>query len=163
MKNARKKEKLRKSSEIPPEKKKKKPAKTFRNDSRKNSAENLKGKIEHEKTYSVLTGVFAGLVNGVFGGGGGMIVVPMLVYLLKKEPKVAHATAILLILPMSITSGLFYAAFGSFRAEAGIPVTIGVVAGGILGALLLGKMSSKFIVALFSAVMAAAGVKMLFF
>ncbi len=163
MKNARKKEKLRKSSEIPPEKKKKKPAKTFRNDSRKNFAENLKGKIEHEKTYSVLTGVFAGLVNGVFGGGGGMIVVPMLVYLLKKEPKVAHATAILLILPMSITSGLFYAAFGSFRAEAGIPVTIGVVAGGILGALLLGKMSSKFIVALFSAVMAAAGVKMLFF
>lgn len=163
MKNARKKEKLRKSSEIPPEKKKKKPAKTFRNGSRKNSAENLKGKIEHEKTYSVLTGVFAGLVNGVFGGGGGMIVVPMLVYLLKKEPKVAHATAILLILPMSITSGLFYAAFGSFRAEAGIPVTIGVVAGGILGALLLGKMSSKFIVALFSAVMAAAGVKMLFF
>lgn len=163
MKNARKKEKLRKSSEIPPEKKKKKPAKTFRNGSRKNSAENLKGKIEHEKTYSVLTGVFAGLVNGVFGGGGGMIVVPMLVYLLKKEPKVAHATAILLILPMSITSGLFYAAFGSFRAEAGVPVTIGVVAGGILGALLLGKMSSKFIVALFSAVMAAAGVKMLFF
>ena len=167
MKNAREKEKSRKSSGIPPERKGKKPdknpVKTSRNGSRKNSAKNFKGKIRHEKTYSVLTGVFAGLVNGVFGGGGGMIVVPMLVYLLKKEPKVAHATAILLILPMSITSGLFYAAFGSFRAEAGIPVTIGVVAGGILGALLLGKMSSKFIVALFSAVMAAAGVKMLFF
>lgn len=175
MKKARQKEKIRKSHEISRKKAsprrdceavkkrgKKTDAQTDARFSGKISAEGA-AEIKHEKLYSVLTGIFAGLVNGVFGGGGGMIVVPMLVHLLKKEPRVAHATAILLILPMSITSGLFYAAFGSFRAEAGIPVTIGVVAGGILGAFLLGKMSSKFIVALFSVVMAAAGVKMLFF
>ena len=119
--------------------------------------------VKHEKLYSVLTGSVAGLINGLFGGGGGMIVVPMLVYLLKKEPRVAHATAILLILPMSIASGLLYASFGSFRWQTGLPVGIGVIIGGALGAVLLGKLSSKWIIVVFSLVMAAAGVKMLFF
>ena len=69
----------------------------------------------------------------------------------------------MIILPMSVISGLFYAAFGSFELKIGIPVSVGVVAGGLFGALLLGKLSSKWIVAVFSLVMAAAGVKMLFF
>lgn len=135
---------------------------TRRADTETPTAENRKP-VKHEKLYSVLTGASAGLINGVFGGGGGMIVVPMLVYLLKKEPRVAHATAILLILPMSIASGLLYASFGSFRWQTGLPVGIGVVIGGALGAVLLGKLSSKWIIAVFSLVMAAAGVKMLFF
>ena len=92
-----------------------------------------------------------------------MIVVPMLVFLLKLPPKNAHATAILIILPLSVLSGLFYAAFGSFRWQVGLPVTAGVIAGGILGALLLKKMSSEWVIIVFSVVMAAAGVKMLFF
>ena len=61
--------------------------------------------------YAILTGLAAGLINGIFGGGGGMIVVPMLVHLLKCLPKKAHATAILIILPLSLVSGIFYAAF----------------------------------------------------
>lgn len=119
--------------------------------------------IRHETLFSVLTGVAAGLVNGLFGGGGGMIVVPMLVFLLKMQPKNAHATAILIILPLSVLSGLFYAAFGVFRWQAGLPVTAGVIVGGTLGALLLKKLSSKWVIIIFSVVMAAAGIKMLFF
>lgn len=116
-----------------------------------------------DKVFSALTGALAGLANGLFGGGGGMIVVPMLVFLLKMKPKNAHATAILIILPLSILSGLFYAAFGDFRWQTGLPVTIGVIIGGTLGALLLKKMSSKWVLIVFSAVMAAAGIKMLLF
>ena len=121
---------------------------------------------KHDKRkvlFEVLTGIAAGLINGLFGGGGGMVVVPMLVFLLKKETRIAHATAIMIILPMSVISGLFYAAFGSFELKIGIPVSVGVVVGGLFGALLLGKLSSKWIVAVFSLVMDAAGVKMLFF
>ncbi len=116
-----------------------------------------------EKIYAALTGVLAGLCNGLFGGGGGMIVVPMLTLLLKMPEKNAHATAILIILPLSLLSGLFYAAFGSFAWRVGLPVTVGVTAGGALGALLLKKLSSKWVVVIFAAVMAAAGAKMLFF
>ena len=113
--------------------------------------------------YAALTGVIAGLTNGVFGGGGGMIVVPMLIMLLKCDPKKAHATAILIILPLSLVSGLFYALFGNLNFQVFIPVSIGVVLGGAVGALLLSKLSNKWIIIIFSAVMAVAGVKMLFF
>lgn len=116
-----------------------------------------------KQIYAVITGCVAGLINGLFGGGGGMIVVPMLILLLKYEPQKAHATAILIILPLSIVSGLFYAAFGNLNVTVAIPVGIGVVAGGVLGALLLKKLSSKWLIILFSVVMACAGVKMLFF
>lgn len=113
--------------------------------------------------YAVISGSLAGLVNGLFGGGGGMIIVPMLIKLLKHNPKQAHATAIMIILPLSLVSGLFYAAFGNLNLSICIPVTIGVVCGGILGAFLLSKLSSKWLIIIFAIVMAAAGVKMLFF
>lgn len=115
------------------------------------------------KIFAVLTGVLAGLTNGVFGGGGGMIVVPMLVYLLGCERKSAHATAILIILPLSIVSGIFYAMFGNFNLRVGVPAGIGVVIGGAFGAFLLSKLSSKWISIIFSALMVVAGIKMLLF
>ena len=113
--------------------------------------------------YSIIIGIFAGFINGLFGGGGGMIVVPLLMWLLKLPSKNAHATAILIILPLSIVSGLFYAAFGNLDVGVLVPAGLGVVAGGVLGALLLKKLSSKWVVVIFALAMAAAGVKMLVF
>ena len=120
-------------------------------------------KLDKEKVIQIVFGAIAGVINGLFGGGGGMIIVPTLCLLLKRDPQKAHATAILIILPLSIISGLFYASFGSFNLSVGIPVGLGVVIGGILGAFLLSKLSSKWLVTIFSIVMMGAGVKMLFF
>lgn len=116
-----------------------------------------------KKLYLILTGVVTGAVNGFFGGGGGMIVVPLLTFLLKTETKKAHATAIAIILPISVVSAIVYFFKGSFDFSAGIPSGIGVVAGGIAGAWLLGKLSSKLITRIFAVVMLAAGIKLLFF
>ncbi len=113
--------------------------------------------------FAILTGAAAGIVNGLFGGGGGMIVVPMLSGLLKFESKKAHATAILIILPLSIVSGILYFVFGNFNMSAGIPVIIGTLVGGGLGAFLLSKLSAKWVVYLFCVIMAFAGGKLLFF
>lgn len=116
-----------------------------------------------KRFYAVVAGGVAGIINGLFGGGGGMVVVPMLTLLLNLPPKVSHATAILIILPLSLVSGLFYATFGNLDLTVAIPVIIGVVIGGAGGALLLSKLSSKWIVIIFAVVMATAGVKMLLF
>ena len=113
--------------------------------------------------YSILLGLMTGFINGIFGGGGGMIVVPILNFILKYDDKIAHATAILIILPISIISSLFYAAFGNFDLKIGLPTSIGVTVGGIAGALLLSKLKAKWVSVIFSIVMLAAGVKMLFF
>ena len=108
-------------------------------------------------------GAISGAVNGIFGGGGGMIIVPILSKLLKYKEKEAHATAILIILPLSIVSGILYFVFGNFDFLAGLPVVIGVLIGGIIGAIMLSKLSSKWIMLIFSIIMAIAGGKMLFF
>jgi len=124
---------------------------------------NVVKKYDKSKLFAVLTGCVAGLVNGVFGGGGGMIVVPMLVMLLKCAPKKAHATTMLIILPLSLVSGLFYSAFGNLNLQVALPVTVGVVLGGTAGAFLLSKLSTRWVIIIFSVAMAAAGVKMLLF
>ena len=115
------------------------------------------------KIYAIVIGLLSGFVNGLFGGGGGMIVVPLLTFLLKRKPKTAHATAILIILPLSILSGIFYAVFGKFSWKIALPTGSGVVLGGLLGALLLSKLKSKLISIIFSVVMLVAGLKMIFF
>ncbi len=111
----------------------------------------------------ILTGVITGIVNGFFGGGGGMVVVPMLTLFLAYSQKEAHSTAILIILPITILSSVFYFINGNFNFEVGVPTSIGVLAGGLLGAFLLKKASSKIIIIIFAITMAIAGVKLLFF
>lgn len=115
------------------------------------------------KLYLILTGVITGLANGFFGGGGGMIVVPLMTFLLKMKTKTAHATALAVILPITIISAIVYFLKGSFDYKNGIPSGIGVIAGGAIGAWLLGKLSAKWVTRVFAVVMLAAGVKLLFF
>ena len=143
-------------------KKSNKKTKKINKKARKSNIESQKSERKN-KIYSILTGASAGFINGVFGGGGGMIVVPMLIKLLNREQKKAHATAILIILPLSILSGLLYASSGAFNLKVGLPVIIGVVGGGIVGALALKKLSNQWVLIIFSVLMAAAGLKMLLF
>ena len=122
----------------------------------------VKEKIK-EKLFLVLTGIATGVANGFFGGGGGMVVVPLMTFLLKMKTKVAHATAIAVILPVTLVSAAIYCAKGYFDFSTGIPAGAGVVAGGAAGAWLLGKLSAKWVTRIFAIVMFAAGVKLLFF
>ncbi len=132
------------------------------------SSSSLEGKkgeehVKKKRMQSVLLGGVAGFINGLFGGGGGMIVVPLLTFFLKMPSKKAHATAILIILPMSIVSGLLYAFSKSFEFTLTLYTAIGVTAGGILGAFALSKLSNKWIGVIFAVAMAVAGIKMLVF
>ncbi len=122
----------------------------------------MSGKIKKQNILLILSGIFTGAVNGVFGGGGGMIAVPLLNSLLQKPTNVSHATAILVILPISFASGIMYLFNGYFDAELFIAVGLGVLAGGFFGAELLGKLSAGSITLIFAIIMFAAGIKMIF-
>ena len=58
--------------------------------------------------YAVLGGLAVGFANGFFGAGGGMLAVPVLTFIMGLEEKKAHATALLIILPLSIISSIIY-------------------------------------------------------
>lgn len=108
------------------------------------------------KMQGVACGVLVGLANSLFGGGGGMIAVPLLKGLGLSE-KEAHATAILVILPVSILSFILYAIRGYFEGPIAIPVALGVFFGGVLGAKTLQKASNEWIAVIFAILQATAG------
>lgn len=114
-------------------------------------------KLNSKNLLRILCGGAVGAANSFFGGGGGMIAVP----LLEKtgmEEKQAHATAILLILPVSLLSFLFYFFKGTYDFTVLIPTAIGVTVGGFVGAKLLGKMSIKAVGVVFAVLQLAAGI-----
>ena len=113
-------------------------------------------------TRRVLCGCAVGAANSLFGGGGGMIAVPML-QKTGLDEKGAHATAILLILPVSLVSFLFYAWKGLYDFSVLIPTSIGVTVGGVLGAKLLGKLPTKTVNVVFAFLQAVAGMFLFFF
>ena len=119
-------------------------------------------KAKKKNVERIICGTAVGLANSLFGGGGGMIAVP----LLQKtglEEKRAHATAILLILPISLFSFLTYTWKGFYDATVLVPTAIGVTAGGPLGAKWLKQMSVKKVNLVFAALQAIAGVCLFFF
>ncbi|MBQ9513960.1 MAG: TSUP family transporter [Clostridia bacterium] len=121
-----------------------------------------KNNEKKEKKIAVLCGVISGFINGLFGGGGGMIVVPTLTQIFKEKQNVAHATSVLIILPFSLISAILYVVFRQVDYSL-YPVSIGVIAGGIIGAFLLKKLPEKIVFFSFVALMGTAGVKLLFF
>ena len=87
----------------------------------------------------IVIGFIAGIVSGLFATGGGMIVVPALVYLLGVEEGKARATSLFVILPMVITSGIFYYKNDYINWKIGVLCAIGGTIGGFLGSKFLKK------------------------
>lgn len=92
-----------------------------------------------------------------------MLCVPLLEKGLKVETKKAHATAIPIILPITIASATVYVSNGYFDLSKTLFVSVGVIAGGVLGSLLLKKLPPFIVQILFSIIMIFAGIKMAFF
>lgn len=110
-----------------------------------------------------LSSAAVGLVNGFFGGGGGMLLVPLLERASALSVKEAHATAIAVILPTSLAGAITYVAGGTLDLAATIAVACGCVAGGIAGAWLLKKLPARVVAIAFAAIMTAVGIKLTFF
>ena len=110
----------------------------------------------------ITAGALTGAVNGLFGGGGGMVAVPLLGKMLGYEDKQAHATAIFVIAPVCAASALIYIINGYAAADVIIPAALGSVAGGIVGAFMLSGCPKTVINYIFIAVMFAAGIRLLF-
>lgn len=111
--------------------------------------------------FAILAGLFVGFINGFLGAGGGMLVVPLLRLIFRQNPKVAHSTAVLVILPVCLVSSIAYLLGGHADYNMLWQVGIGTFAGGILGTFLLSKLKSDVITVLFSLVMIGAGAFMI--
>lgn len=120
-------------------------------------------KKPNKKVLCAIGGIVSGFCNGLFGSGGGTIVVPFLEIFLKLEPKKSHATAILIIFVFTLVSLCFYGFSGRLDYMLALKVSIGGIVGGFLGAKLLNKLTSKSIHKIFGIFMIIAAARMVFF
>ena len=93
----------------------------------------------------VLIGIVAGLVNGFFASGGGMILVPAFYYILKLNEVESRATSVFCILPMVLASSIFYYKGNFMDWRLGILCAIGGIIGGMIGSKLLKKVDEKYL------------------
>lgn len=108
----------------------------------------------------ILTGAAAGLLNGLFGAGGGMVVVPML----GKDglpAERAHATSIAVILPLSIASSVLYLSLGHLNLGQALPYIPLGLAGAWLGGLLLPRIKTVWLHRIFGVVVLYSAVRLL--
>ena len=111
--------------------------------------------------FRIVASLIVGFINGFFGGGGGLVCVPTLEKVYKLETKKAHATAIAVMLPLSIISSIIYIFNNKFNISISTTVTCGVLVGGFIGAIFLKKFNSCVIKWIFIVILFSAGVRML--
>ena len=110
-----------------------------------------------------LAGGAAGLVNGFFGGGGGMVLVPLLAGWCGLGQRKAFATSVAIILPVCALSAAIYLFRGGVDLWRALPYLVGGLLGGLLGGRLFRRMNMVWLRRLFALLLLYGGVKALFF
>lgn len=106
------------------------------------------------------SGLAVGLVNGVFGAGGGMLAVP----LLKKSglnQKSAHANAVAVILPITLISAAMYLVKGNVTLNDSFAFIPTGLIGSVIATFLLKKFTNAWLQKIFAVFMIYAGVRLL--
>ena len=119
-------------------------------------------KIQLKKyTKLSLIGFIAGLVSGFFSTGGGLILVPSFLYLLEMDSQKARGTSVFCILPMVLTSSIFYYKGNFINWKVSILCGIGGAIGGYIGAKLLKKLPEKYLKIAFTIFLIYVSIKMI--
>ena len=90
-------------------------------------------------------GAAAGAVNGLFGAGGGMLLVPLLTMLTDIGEDEIFPTSVSIILPICLISLLFRLNTLMPALETGLPYLMGSIPGGILAVYLGGRIPVKWL------------------
>lgn len=124
------------------------------------TTENKVGKIMVKK---LSIGILAGFISGFFASGGGLILIPAFIGILKIEPKTARGTAICCILPMTIASSIFYYKNNNINWKLGLLCALGGALGGYIGAKILNKISDKYLKLFFIVFLTYMSIRLLIF
>lgn len=108
-----------------------------------------------------LIGLFSGAVNGFFGTGGGLALVPLCKYIGKLDTKKSHATTLTCVWLMCICGSVVYFASNVFDIKLILVCLVGSIFGSLLGTRLLKNLKSNVVDLIFALVLVLAGVFMI--
>jgi len=111
---------------------------------KKNDVKKVPSESVHPVWQFIVLGVFTGVIAGMFGKGGGLVIVPALIKLFGYEPKKAAATSLAALqLPVGLPGIIVYAENGHLHILYAALIAVGIVAGAFLGTKLAINMSSS--------------------
>lgn len=106
-------------------------------------------------------GLLGGFLSGLFGIGGGILMVPLLVLLLKVDQRHASALSLGGVLPAAIVGSISYGVAGHIDVVAAALIAIGGIVGALIGARLLRSLPLGWLRWLFVALLVLVAVRML--
>lgn len=107
----------------------------------------------------LITGMCAGVANGLFGSGGGLFLVPMLTKWTDMEQKRAFATSVAIIFPLSVISLLVFLWRGALPFTTALPYLIGGTVGGLLSGVFFKNISVTLLRRLFGILLVYGGIR----
>jgi len=108
-----------------------------------------------------VTGTGAGLFSGLFGVGGGLVMVPLLVLWLDYDERTATGTSLAAIVVIAAMATIAQGAYGNVVLGKGVLVGIPAVGGALLGTWLQQRVRNETIGLLFALLMAAVAVDLI--
>jgi len=109
----------------------------------------------------LLIGLLAGLFSALFGVGGGIVVVPLLILLAHFEERPAMATSLAAIGLIALVGAVSYAFHGELKVGAAAVVGVPAVFGAVFGAWLQQRLATRTLTLAFAALLAAVAVYLL--
>jgi uncharacterized membrane protein YfcA len=109
----------------------------------------------------VFIGLVAGLFSALFGVGGGIVVVPLLLLFERFRERPAMATSLVAIIFIAIVGSISYAAHGEVDPGAAALVGLPAAVGAVAGARLQQRISSRWLSFAFAALLVGVAVKLL--
>ena len=112
---------------------------------------------------AAMIGLFGGVTSGLFGVGGGIVMVPAMVYLLNTNIKTAIGTSLIVIIPTAITGAFKHQQLGNIDWKMAASLVPLAIIGGFIGAALTKPLPADTLKKLFGGFMILAGCRLLFF
>lgn len=113
--------------------------------------------------YAALIGLAGGISGGLFGVGGGIVMVPAMVLLMQTNAKTAIGTSLAVIIPTALTGAFKHQQLGNIDWKLAASLAPMAILGGFVGASLTAHLPAETLKKLFGGFMILAGCRVLFF
>ena len=107
-------------------------------------------------------GLVSGVLSGLFGIGGGVLIVPALIYLAGFNQHLATGTSLMLLLPpVGLGAAIEYYRHGNVNLYAAIIIAVAMLAGGWFGAAIANRVAGPYLRLAFGVFVLSLGVSLI--
>lgn len=115
----------------------------------------------HHLIRAAAVGFVAGFLSGIFGVGGGILIVPALVIVMGMDQRIAHGTSLAAVLPIAISGTVSYGLADKVDWPVAVFLAVGAVAGAVVGTHVLHHLPQRVLGVIFAALLIATAVRLL--